>query len=103
VGREGGNGPCPTCSSGTRSEITTVGGKCSTPLAERPPGAAERVFRNAEDPLEVVVLFEWDSLESTRRRIDSATLSRKFDEAGVSGGIAQTEFYLLEEEAEPAE
>jgi hypothetical protein len=51
----------------------------------------------------VVVLFEWDSLESTRRRIDSATLSRKFDEAGVSGGIAQTEFYLLEEEAEPAE
>jgi heme-degrading monooxygenase HmoA len=62
-----------------------------------------RVFRNAEDPLEVVVLFEWDSLESARRRIDSATLSRKFDEAGVSGGIAQTEFYLLEEEAEPAE
>jgi len=44
-----------------------------------------RIFRNAEDP-EVVVLFEWDSLESARRRIESATLSRKFEEAGVSGG-----------------
>jgi hypothetical protein len=45
-----------------------------------------------------VVLFEWDGLESVRRRIGSGTLSRKFDEAGVSGGIGQTEFYLLEEE-----
>jgi heme-degrading monooxygenase HmoA len=58
-----------------------------------------RIFRNAEDPEEVVVLFAWDGLESARRRIESATLSRKFDEAGVSGGIKQTEFYLLEEEA----
>jgi heme-degrading monooxygenase HmoA len=60
-----------------------------------------RIFRNAEDPEEVVVLFEWDGLESARRRIESATLSRRFDEAGVSGGIGQTEFYLLEEEARP--
>ena len=60
-----------------------------------------RIFRNAEDPQEVVVLFEWDSLESARRRIESATLSRKFEEAGVSEGIGRTEFYLLEEEAEP--
>jgi heme-degrading monooxygenase HmoA len=60
-----------------------------------------RIFRNAEDPQEVVVLFEWDSLESARRRIESATLSRKFEEAGVSGGVEQTEFYLLEEEAQP--
>jgi heme-degrading monooxygenase HmoA len=61
-----------------------------------------RVFRNAENPQQVVVLFEWNSLENARRRIESATLSRKFDEARVSGGIGQTEFYLLEEEAEPA-
>jgi heme-degrading monooxygenase HmoA len=57
-----------------------------------------RIFRSADDPKEVVVLFEWDGLESARRRIGSGTLSRKFDEAGVSGGIGQTEFYLLEEE-----
>jgi len=50
----------------------------------------------------VVLLFEWDSLESARRRIASSTLNRKFEEAGVSGGKGQTEFYLLEEEAEPA-
>jgi quinol monooxygenase YgiN len=59
-----------------------------------------RVFRSADDPHEVVVLFEWDGQESARRRIESATLSRKFEEAGV-GGMGQTEFYLLEEEARP--
>lgn len=60
-----------------------------------------RIFRNADDPGEVVVLFEWDNLEKARQRIGSATLSQKFDEAGVSGGIGGTEFYLLEEEARP--
>jgi quinol monooxygenase YgiN len=60
-----------------------------------------RVFRNADNPEEVVVLFEWDSLEKARRRIESATLERKFEEAGISGGMRQTEFHLLEEEAEP--
>jgi heme-degrading monooxygenase HmoA len=56
-----------------------------------------RIFRNAEEPEEVVVLFEWDSLERARRRIESARLKEKFEEGGVSGGIRQTEFYLLEE------
>ena len=56
-----------------------------------------RVFRNAEDPEEVVVLFEWDSLESARRRIESATLSQKFEEAGVAEGVERSEFYFLEE------
>ncbi len=60
-----------------------------------------RIFRNADDPQEVIVLFEWDSLESARQRIESATLSQKFEEAGVSEGIGGTEFYLLEEEAPP--
>ena len=60
-----------------------------------------RVFRNAEDPEEVVVLFEWDSLERARRRIESAGLAEEFEEAGVSGGIGQTEFFLLQEEAGP--
>src|SRR5918995_5982460 len=60
-----------------------------------------RIFRNAEDPEEVVVLFEWDSLERARRRIESAGLHEKFEEAGVSGGIGQTEFYLLEEDSRP--
>ena len=61
-----------------------------------------RIFHNTEDPEEVVVLFEWDSLERARRRIESARLKEKFEEAGVSGGIGQTEFYLLEEESRPS-
>ena len=57
-----------------------------------------RIFRHAQDPEEVVVLFEWDSLERARRRIESAELREKFEEAGVGGGVGETEFYLLEEE-----
>jgi hypothetical protein len=49
----------------------------------------------------VVVLFEWDSLQRARQRIESATLGREFEEAGVSGGMGRTEFYLLEEQAPP--
>jgi len=56
-----------------------------------------RIFRNADDPEEVVVLFEWDDLEKARGRIGSAELSRKFEEAGVVGGLGRTEFCLLEE------
>jgi heme-degrading monooxygenase HmoA len=45
-----------------------------------------RIFRDADDPEEVVVLFEWDALERVRDRIESATLSRKFEEAGGQRG-----------------
>jgi heme-degrading monooxygenase HmoA len=58
-----------------------------------------RFLRNAEDPEEVIVLFEWDTLQRARQRIESATLGREFEEAGVSGGMGRTEFYLLEEQA----
>ena len=61
-----------------------------------------RIFRAADDPEEVVVLFEWDTLQMARQRIESATLGREFEEAGVSGGMGQTEFYLLEEQAQPS-
>ena len=56
-----------------------------------------RIFRSADDPSELVVLFEWESLEMARRRIESKALSQKFEEAGVAGGVEQTEFYFLEE------
>jgi len=63
------------------------GGRPSTgtPRAERPPDAAGRVFRNTDDPNEVVALFEWEALEGAWRRIGSATLGRKFEEAGSPG------------------
>lgn len=57
-----------------------------------------RIFRDADDPTEVVVLFEYDSFERARERIDSGALREKFDEAGVAGGVEGTKFYFLEEE-----
>jgi quinol monooxygenase YgiN len=42
------------------------------------------VFRNREDPHEVVVLFEFGDLARARRHMDSAELRRAWREAGVS-------------------
>ena len=60
-----------------------------------------RIFRYADDPEEVVFLFEWDPLQRARQRIESATLGQEFEEVGVSGGMGLTEFYLLEDQAPP--
>ncbi len=58
-----------------------------------------RIFRSADDPEEVVVLFEWESIEKARERVGSEALSRKFEEAGVAEGVQRTEFRFLEEVA----
>jgi hypothetical protein len=44
-----------------------------------------------------VVLFEWESLEIVRKRVESQVVRQKFGEAGVAGEVEQTEFYFLEE------
>jgi hypothetical protein len=56
-----------------------------------------RIFRSADDPSELMVLFEWESMEMARRRIESKAVSQKFEEAGVAGGVERTEYYFLEE------
>ena len=52
------------------------------------------LFRNADDPNEVVILFEWDDLESVRRYGQTDELREKMQRAGVSD---QPAFYFLEE------
>ena len=42
------------------------------------------VFRNREDPHEVVVLFEFDDLARARRHMGSAELQRAWQDAGVT-------------------
>lgn len=44
-----------------------------------------RLFRRADDPNHVVILFEWDSLENARAFTDSDDLRETMAEAGVSG------------------
>ena len=52
------------------------------------------LFRNADDPNEVVVLFEWDDLESVRRYGQTDELREKMQRAGVAD---RPDFYFLEE------
>ena len=52
-----------------------------------------QLFRNASDPNEVVMLFEWD-LEQARQFSQSEELRAKMQEAGVLG---PPDFYFLEE------
>ncbi len=53
-----------------------------------------RVFRNANDPSETIVLFEWDNLKNARAFAESADLRQTMERAGV---IDKPDVYFLEE------
>jgi heme-degrading monooxygenase HmoA len=54
----------------------------------------ERVFRNATDPHEVLVLLEWDVLERARLYADSDDARVAMRQAGVTD---QPDIWLLQE------
>lgn len=52
------------------------------------------LFRNADDPNEVVILLEWDDLENARQFAQSEDLREIMQRYGV---IGQPDIYFLEE------
>lgn len=57
------------------------------------------VFRNADDPNELLILMEWDNLENARQFADSDDLKEKMEEVGVTD---RPDIYFLEKTAEPS-
>ncbi len=53
-----------------------------------------RLFRKANDPDELVILFEWDSLDNAKKFAKSEDLKKSMEKAGVSD---QPDIYFLEE------
>lgn len=53
-----------------------------------------RLFRNADNPNEVVILFEWDSIEKTKKFAQSEDLKKTMQRAGV---IDKPDVYFMEE------
>jgi heme-degrading monooxygenase HmoA len=53
-----------------------------------------RILRNAEDPNELVILLEWDSLENARQFAIADDLREAMQRAGVAD---QPDIYFLEE------
>jgi hypothetical protein len=52
------------------------------------------LFRNADDPNELLILFEWDELDNVRQFGQSEDLREKMQQAGVADRPA---IYFLEE------
>lgn len=52
------------------------------------------LFRNADDPNELLILFEWDELDNVRQFGQSEDLREKMQQAGVAD---RPDFYFLEE------
>ena len=52
------------------------------------------LFRNADNPNEIVILFEWDNLDNARKFAQSEDLKKKMQQAGVS---EKPDIYFLEE------
>lgn len=53
-----------------------------------------RLFRNDEDPNELVIVFKWDSIENARKFAQSEELKKRMLRAGV---IDKPDMYFLEE------
>ena len=53
-----------------------------------------RLFRNAQDPNEVVILLKWDDLEKARQFTQAQDLVETMQKAGVVG---RPDIYFLEE------
>ena len=51
------------------------------------------LFRNADNPNEVLILFEWENLDKARKFAQSENLQQKMQEAGVS---EKPDIYFLE-------
>lgn len=52
------------------------------------------LFRNADDPNELLILFEWDELEKARQFTQSDDLRQAMQRAGVSD---RPDIYFLDE------
>ena len=57
------------------------------------------LFRNADNPNEVVILLEWDSLENVRRFTQSDDLRQAMERAGVTD---RPDIYFLDEVERPS-
>jgi heme-degrading monooxygenase HmoA len=57
-----------------------------------------RLLRSAEDPNEIVILLEWESLEKAREFAQSDDLRKTMQRAGVVG---KPDVYFLEELERP--
>jgi heme-degrading monooxygenase HmoA len=64
--------------------------------AVREPNGSKggRLFRNADDPNETVVLFEWDNVENARTFTQSQDLRETMQRSGVAD---QPDIYFFEE------
>jgi heme-degrading monooxygenase HmoA len=54
-----------------------------------------QLFRDANDPNHVVILFEWDSLSNARRFAESDDLRQAMQKAGV---VSRPQTYFLNED-----
>ena len=55
---------------------------------------SDRAFQSKDDPNELVILFEWDSLERAKQFANSPELRERMQQAGV---IGKPEVLFLEE------
>lgn len=53
-----------------------------------------RLFRNADDPNEIVIIFKWDSLDKARKFVKSENTKKAMHRAGVAD---KPDVYFLDE------
>lgn len=57
------------------------------------------LFRNSDDPNELIAIFEWDDLDKARRFVQSDDLRQAMERAGVAD---EPDVYFLDEADRPS-
>jgi len=52
------------------------------------------LFRNTDDPSEIVAIFKWDTIENARKFAESENLKKRMQVAGIT---EKPDIYILEE------
>ncbi|MBI3909768.1 MAG: antibiotic biosynthesis monooxygenase [Armatimonadetes bacterium] len=71
----------------------------NTPLRQARGSKGGYVFRNIDNPSEVIVLLEWENLEKARHFMQSEELKAAMRRGGVA---EQPDIYFLEEVTKPS-
>ena len=92
----GGNILWHICLCGIKSKTFPGGNLCSMsmPLPAKQASTGGRLFRSADNPDEVIIIFEWESIEKAKKFAQSEDLRKTMQRAGVND---KPDVYFLEE------
>ena len=63
------------------------------PTRQKSGSKGGHIYRNSQNPNELIIIFEWDTLDNARKFAESSDLQKQMEKAGV---IGKPDVYFLD-------